>query len=243
MKLYFARLHELGDPWEGGRSASDKIVSLDPEYVPLAIQGFNRLALVSCWHENERESVAMWRLYVSGREGVAIKTTVGRLARVLSAGRELKIGRVVYRDINPPDDAGVFATVFDGASNRWGEILNVERPLFRKNRGYEHEREVRAVIYDPHYCANAALAAAAHPDHLLALSLGRVVSDGQATPGEAVPVDLSLLIERIVVSPGFPKWAIGSLQKAVNAAGIHVRVESSGLLNRPGEGVVGTSDR
>ena len=51
--------------------------------------------------------------------------------------------------------------------------------------------------------------------------------------GQAVPVDLSTLIERIVVSPDFPKWAIGSLQKAVEAAGVGVQVESSGLLDRP----------
>ena len=86
-KLYFARLKELGDPWEGvwTRPASVQMLARDPETKRQTIERFNPCALISCWHENERESVAMWKLYVSGREGVALKTTVGRLGGVLHA--------------------------------------------------------------------------------------------------------------------------------------------------------------
>ncbi|MGA2216183.1 MAG: hypothetical protein ABSH31_23120, partial [Bryobacteraceae bacterium] len=153
----------------------------------------------------------MWKLYVSGREGVAVKSTVRRLRHVLTAGaatnRSPTIGRVRYGDAFVP-----------GASD-FGGILHAERPLFHKNIGFEHEREVRAVVYDPYYEAWAALQTANDAaDHPLKQSeVGR---------GEAVPVDLSILIERIVVSPDFPKWAIGSLQKVVGALGLDVRVES-----------------
>ncbi len=33
---------------------------------------------VSCWHENETESEAMWKLYLKSGDGVAIQTTVVR---------------------------------------------------------------------------------------------------------------------------------------------------------------------
>lgn len=39
---------------------------------------------INCWYEGEHESMAMWRLYASGKEakGVAVKTTVGQLKRL-----------------------------------------------------------------------------------------------------------------------------------------------------------------
>lgn len=102
-ELYLPRLHELQNEAarEGAASPSDPHFSTDPEYMqPAAAHFASSLPLVSCWHENETESVAMWKLYVSGREGVAVKTTVQSLSQLLSKGRELKLGRVVYRDIN-----------------------------------------------------------------------------------------------------------------------------------------------
>jgi hypothetical protein len=219
--LYFARRHELGDPLEGvwTRPASDSFLSREaPEYRRWMVDEFNRLALISCWHENEWESVAMWKLYVSGREGVALKSTVGRLRRVLTAdstnGRP-SITRVQYRDDTYTPDTCDF-----------GGILHLERFLFRKTMGYSHEREIRAVLYNPHGCALDALFeaghAASHP------SQGTEVSQG-----EAVPVNLSILIERIVVSPNFPNWAIGSLQKVVDAIGVGAQIEPSRLTDQP----------
>jgi hypothetical protein len=43
----------------------------------------------------------MWKLYVHGREGVAIKTTVGLLGRLVSEdNRALRTGLVEYRDVD-----------------------------------------------------------------------------------------------------------------------------------------------
>jgi len=226
-KLFFARLHELGDPWEGvwTRPASHQFVSRgdDPEYRRRLAREFNSLALISCWHENERESVAMWKLYVSGREGVALKTTVGRLIRVVAANwaRMPTIGRVRYEDIT-----------YDPVKADYDGITYAAWFLFRKSKAYEHEREVRAVIYDPHYDEHAALQEAT-------FAANRPAPRGEVGRGEAVPVDLSILIERIVVSPGFPEWALGSLQKAVDAASVGVQMESSGLLDQPCEDTLG----
>jgi hypothetical protein len=209
--VYFARLHELGDPWEGvwPKTTSDQFLSReDPELRRRMVEEFNRLALISCWHENERESVAMWKLYVSGREGVALKTSVGRLRHVLTANPARwgspTIQRVRYEgDTCAPDPCD------------FGGILYAERFLFRKTTSHKHEREVRAVIYDPHDCTWVALREA----NYIASHPSRRIEVGR---GETVPVDLSILIERIVVSPDFPKWAVGSLQKAVNANGVNV---------------------
>ena len=84
---------------------------------------------------------------MSGREGVAIKTTVASLIQLLSVGRELKLGRVVYRDLDefehPP-----YIFKFENGRCTGGDLRPTERLIFRKNKSYTHEQEVRAVIYE-----------------------------------------------------------------------------------------------
>jgi hypothetical protein len=80
----------------------------------------------------------MWKLYLSGAEGVAIKTTVSSLVQLFSIWKELKIGRVAYRDV---DDIECSPEVFafqDGHDKGEAELLPFEAPIFRKNRGYAH---------------------------------------------------------------------------------------------------------
>jgi hypothetical protein len=76
-KVYFKRRHDSEDWWEGARRYSDPLVRQlasvgGLEAAKAVLQALDRQMLISCWHENEVESVAMWKLYVSGREGVAI---------------------------------------------------------------------------------------------------------------------------------------------------------------------------
>jgi hypothetical protein len=101
--------------------------------------------------------------------------------------------------------------------------------------GYAHEQEVRAVIYDT-YCARQAIfnADSLHNLQLLASGIKPALP-----PGVNVPVDIAVLVHRIVVSPAFPNWAIKSLQKAVDAAfapSRPVTIETSVLLDKPAIG-------
>ena len=40
---------------------------------------FSHMNFFSCWHMNDNESDAMWKIYLKFEEGVAIQSTVGRL--------------------------------------------------------------------------------------------------------------------------------------------------------------------
>ena len=40
---------------------------------------FRRQTAISCWHENQYESAAMWQLYNPSNDGIAIQTTFGKL--------------------------------------------------------------------------------------------------------------------------------------------------------------------
>ena len=86
---------------------------------------------VSCWHLNDVESAAMWKLYVDGDVGVAVKSTFSRLCRAFDDSKEeVTIGRVEYVD-------------YDAARFSWSHLLG--RAL-HKRASFEHERELRAIV-------------------------------------------------------------------------------------------------
>lgn len=173
----------------------------------------------------------MWKLYVSGREGVAIKTTASSLIQLLSNERELKLGRVEYSNIEgwqrTPD---VFA--FEQGRRTGATLLPIELSIFRKNPGHKHEQEVRALIYETYDAAQRIVSS----DQLENLTSSMSGGTPPRRTGVSVNVDISTLIHRIVVSPGFPRWAVKSLQKTVDTAfgrSPTVAVETAVLLEAP----------
>lgn len=145
--LYMTRADKFEDQFEGAVCAledSDKydkaLVDYYSEYLEgitvneqlikdehNAIQLIRKNSFLSCWFEGSYESIAMWRLYASGKsaKGVAIKTTVKRLKRAI--GRFVEIGRVEYIDY----------------SQVWP---NSNEALWRKRLSFEYEHEVRVRI-------------------------------------------------------------------------------------------------
>ena len=92
-------------------------------------QAARRFTLVSCWHQNEYESAAMWKLYSEEHDGIAVKTDFDSLKDSLTCEESIFIGRVWYAD---------YETTFIDESN-------VMSPFLVKRKSFEHEREVRAI--------------------------------------------------------------------------------------------------
>jgi hypothetical protein len=59
------------------------------------------------------------------------------------------------------------------------------------------------------------------------------VSSSIRSGGLMVPVDMSMLIKSIVVTPQFPSWAIQALERVVKRSSLIIDVQSSDLLKRP----------
>jgi hypothetical protein len=75
---------------------------------------------VSCWHENQVESEAMWRLYgASFPNALAIRTTYGRLYEALGRDPDISIGRVKYIDMRSS-----FAGVNDAGGSVFRSSMN-----------------------------------------------------------------------------------------------------------------------
>jgi hypothetical protein len=226
--LYFANIGEfLDDKWEGTlpkatiqglkrflRISAEKHGERPPKEgaeqealrsLMSAVKTLQPMYVVNCWHRNDVESVAMWKLYTKGMDGVAIQSTVGRLkACLLHERRTIYIAQVKYGH-EVPDDGLVSPHALI--------------PIITKRRSFEHESEVRLVL--DRY--NSALPTT---DEL-----------SRKSRGEAITVDLSTLIEKIVASPDYPEWARASLQDRVADAGLNVTVEESDLLTLPEAGV------
>lgn len=107
----------------GGKQVSEQLIK-DEHY---AIQLIRKNSFLNCWFEGAYESVAMWKLYASGKDskGVAIKSTVDRLQK--SIGRHAEIGRISYIDY----------------SKEWP---NANEALWRKRLSFEYEHEVRVRV-------------------------------------------------------------------------------------------------
>jgi len=85
---------------------------------------------ISCWHKNEFESEAMWKIYSASGHGIAIESTVGQLRESIADNESLVADDVRYLDFeNDPIDKG---------HQHYG--------LFLKRKSFEHERELRATL-------------------------------------------------------------------------------------------------
>jgi len=203
--LYFARLREFSeDSLEGVHPGAQAVYpNLDREGLKRLYDANRRYAAVSCWHEGADESVAMWRLYTTGAEGVAVKTTVSALKRSLEPNEfALRVARVQYigdsqYPIPRPD------LMPDGLDS-----------VFCKRLVYQHEREVRATL----------IPVRSPEGPLVEPDLSR---------GLTMRVDLARLLERVVIAERFPKCAVPVVEDALRGVGVSIPVELSAVKRGP----------
>ena len=149
--LYFSRSDHLGDPFEGhytlaNAKEEDESVATqmtDPVFAKIgeeqhrknfksilsASQHMKADLFVNCWHMNEHESLAMWKLYAAQHDSVCIQSRSSRLVQLLP--EDAFVGAVKYIDYN---------------SQRidWGNALEY---IVHKRLSFVHERELRAVLW------------------------------------------------------------------------------------------------
>jgi hypothetical protein len=87
---------------------------------------------VSCWHQNNIESEAMWKLYTDNNKGIAIKSNISLLRKAININNiPVMIGKVQYIDYFDPSLADLD---FSNWENSGG---------FFKRKEYSHENEIR----------------------------------------------------------------------------------------------------
>ena len=138
-KLAFPRLDTLADGHEGSitnktiewikRSMRDQKTQDGWDVISKHFKQVPGRTFVSCWHANDHESEAMWRLYCGLGGGVAIQTTYDLLVASIEEQRDVYIGCVNYIDYETQSipDANFYA------------------PVMHKRISFAHENEVRLV--------------------------------------------------------------------------------------------------
>jgi hypothetical protein len=202
--LFFARADRLGDPFEGSiaagtLSARERWIDSLPEPQRNAerrirstgVQHLRKTFALSCWHANPHESEAMWSLYASKNAGIAIRSTAQRLFDACEAASEhVYVGRVKYIDYQRD-------TIPDN---------NAFWPYLHKRESFEHEKEVRALIWKP---------------------------DAEIDDGVIVPVSVESLVESVSVSPLAPRWFLDAVIYVVQQCGFSLSVSKSSLSLEP----------
>jgi hypothetical protein len=144
----------------------------------------------------EDESLAMWDLYGKGRGIVAIKSSIGILKNALSACEcPVRIAQVRYVDWNSPS---------------W--YRHSLQLCARKDKSYEHEAEVRALIWRQD-CIDW---------------VDRIKSE--STSGLDVPIDIHKLITEVMVGPREPSWVAKLLEKVMKRYGLSQSLKVSDKL-------------
>ena len=143
--LYFVRADKLGDPFEGAFPVKNRELNFrafhEAYNEPMNADAFRGIRegqkllrhsmLISCWHQSDHESAAMWNLYASKKYGIAIKTDFSSFKQSLITTKDIYIGKVNY--INYASDVLPETNAF--------------YPFLHKRQDFKYEQEVRAIIW------------------------------------------------------------------------------------------------
>jgi len=221
--LFFTRADLLGDPFEGSITAHRLALRRESESrqrsrgLPVKLTSHSQAivqtdianTVINCWHMNEHESAAMWRLYLSSHEGVAIRSSYARLLssfpRMRGAQRITPDGwnHALYVRV-----ATVKYIDFDTERTGFAD------PFEFKRTSFAHERELRLIVRDNSKQGDP------RPSRFPA-------------GGDYVPVSLNKLVQAIYVAPNAPKWFTSVIRSLVARYGYRFPVSQSALVKSP----------
>ena len=158
---------------------------------------------VNSWHAKPYESMAMWKQYLQSNEGIAIQSSFSSLVYSLEECQDVPvyIGMVGYVDYEK-------ATI---------PVGNMMTPYFYKRKSFEHESELRALVWDPAVEEKG-------ESRVKGYEKGR---------GICLPVNVDELIECVYVSPASPAWVLSLVQSLVDKLGYEKPVVQSTLGLEP----------
>ena len=228
--LFFCRSDKFSDPFEGTipkkevdyRVKAQKQVAIfferkithdeaveKSKQIGRLHQRFRRAYIVNCWHMNDGESDAMWRLYLKTNEGVAIQTTVEGLYKSFEDfDEQVFISKVRYLDYER--DIWFDRTEYPLTS------YNLFTPIIHKRKAFAHESELRIfqqienAVNNDEYWKN-------EPNYM----------------GRLVPCNIKLLIDKIILPPTSDDSVKRKVEKMLKKYGFKVGIEKSKLNDEP----------
>lgn len=152
------------------------------------LEDINKQYFVNCWHINNYESVAMWDSFTSSKTGIAIRSTLGNLKKSIMDNYDLKYEKVEYVDL----------ITYTGNTS----------PLLRKTKYFEHENELRVYFTFIKERVEEPVEIEIEGKK----SFGMISRINNPDRME-ISVNLSQLINGIVVSPKSEEWFLSLITK------------------------------
>ena len=176
------------------------------------------LLVVTCWFAQEQESQRMWGEYGASEEAVAVKSTLGRLAKYIHVPRDetaSHLGFVRYVEHDSHE-----MSLYEASQA-------IERAFLKDKAQFGHEHEVRLVTLNIKtlWCAT--------PE-------GRPYTREQVAgagmnnfenPGLYVGVDIAQLLQEVVVAPKAQPWFLKLVRRLTEIHGLEMPVSTSALAN------------
>jgi hypothetical protein len=226
--LFFARADKLDDQYEGYYTRADAAAIVDRfgslrgqirmcspmieehiihqriEEIFTYFRKMRTRFFVNCWHMNEEESSAMWKLYTTQNEGICVTSTFLKLRNALPSAAYLGIVKYIdyKRDFVNPDIHGIDINASIAL-----------KLIMHKRQSYEHEREARAVIWAERETFTKDLA--------------------QANDGYIIPVDLSKVLDAVYLSPNSPPMLVEIVTDLLKKYRLDAPVRQSEVNARP----------
>ena len=225
-ELFFPSIATLAesDPYEGEpilskiQAAREKGAE-ELRRFRLQVEVFKHLNFFSCWHMNDSESDAMWKLYVKGSAGVAIRSTVSRVMGSFDkASDTVYMSEVRYADpdkLISPDTS----------------ILGVSDYIFKRS-AFQHEKELRL---GTNWC-DARMEFFDDQGRLKISGPGITVDQILTSParkGVYIAVDVAKLVETVVVSPYASNWFSDLVSSLTKKLGYDFEIVSSEMSRPP----------
>lgn len=215
--LFFSRADLMTDSWEGSTGPWNAQVrpELYGEHYAMmeptmqeARKSMRAQVYLNCWHASNYESAAMWGLYQSSGQGIAVRTCWKALKECLQGAYPVRGGAVKYVDYTSTfiPEGSIFA------------------PLMHKRNSFAHENEVRLVLWAIDDRG---------PRGQLALGSDQEQRDTVPPPGYVIPIDLSVLTHHIYVAPEAPTWYLDLIKKIVHRYDLAWEVNQSDLSVDP----------
>lgn len=208
--LWFPKLNILQDQFEGTlppltrkkMDAGHQILKQNPifntpdlhrqidEMSERKVQDGRELTVVNCWFMGEEESKLMWDTYAPDSTGVAIRSSVKKLASCIALNPEYSIlAKVRYVDFNTYEMKSMY------------EANQTDETACLKNLKYAYEREVRVITLNlkTHQCVNMD---------------GTPMTDAQRSekgmsnfenPGLYIVINIDEIFDSITLAPGASK--------------------------------------
>ena len=234
--LYFTRADKFEDPYEGfiPQSIMDaykqSLKRVTPAEFVEAIMKWHeasrKYVMCNCWHQNVVESMAMWEKYHMRNSGVAIKTTMENMKNSLLSEYSIYIGGIEYISDNTDDDQ--YMQNFLQSDIPLAKKLTYF-PYFRKRKEYKHEQEVRLIVdIDPFVMDALNNQTVENVDSFLETGLPDICDIGML-----FNIDVSALIDEVIVSPYAKDWITETLRSVVRKFEFNFQVSPSTLLDDP----------